>query len=1244
MSKSEVFKKKLMLVALMCAVLLAVSALFFGGGTLSSYATGEHTETEETGGKTTPEYELKTFTNVTGKEIASTGTSYIWGSETEYAMEWENGGAELPSTGWSYAELDILRVTVRASQNADKVKGFNVAICDIYSTDRGYNWSVADVSLNTDGETTVDLQISDDNKFGTLDMAVKPRRIKFAVIGDEAAADDAKITIDVKVEVCKEVKEVIVPATEDHVFVASKTGSITGGKTEASQAIQIGDSTAALSENVLMAYEGARITVEGDKASIITGLRLKFVSNDNPQVELWYTPSVMFTDGKNVHYVSVNDMGWNQSPNAAAMQNKYNPNWVEFAVLTGGTENDACEVTVKIEFITEMPENPNDPELKNLADYQLWTRTKEDLVGGNTNWQWIDGGIHNPSGYYMRRYQAVEITIAGTKASMINSILFTTTMGKQEWGYEKNVSLEDGTNTLIYEMQDILKTVPAGVDANKWKAETCRLLVKTANGWVLDVCDITVTVKFYVIMPELPPAPAPKPHVMANMKRVIFNAYANPFDIVNGFAVNYGGTAAPKTTEDYTHARISLVCRENADKITKLQLDLGKGGDIIRKDINIADLSGVDFSNGKGVDIDMVLSDMASVSGTNKKFAPETIWLRAFGTNGATGEVSVDARVYLYHENTPAPDTADLNEDNKPDEPALKDIVDHTFTTVTRADFKGGNAQGLVVQDAQVTKSAYLFKRYDGVKITVSGTSASLLNGIAIVLSDADNNRLTLAKTALTNADGEATSTLFKRNVFANSLEYDEFYFFAESLVLVLYSGGSATDTTDLTVKVELIILPELTGDVHLFDFWYKGGVENDEYHYDKENDKYIEDRGAVIAEYTKNGGKDGESGACTITAVDCSAANGQVWVTTGGRIVDQKPVDVKEDDKLMFENFGSIDLFMYVKEPQWVENILITLGTKDNTGSGEKLMKAIGIVEQSGWQHIRFNLDSMTTMGGFDWETEEKHKMVSIEFVVTVRQGTPDGTKIIIDDLWLRAERCDPKIEMNEEFELTGTTGEKIDLKDSVTATHPFDEPISQSFGVQFSKTEDGAKSPVTVSGTEFTPYKNGYYFITAIASDAMGASAQAAFVIRVTGDDIDSEPPSISFGSLPQYMPQPGEINLSVIKVTDDIDTDIVPTITVKDADGNELAVADGKVTFTKPGEYTVTVSATDKAGHNKTVTRKITVAGEATTEPEPTEDSKKKGCGCGSDLTATSALLAALLLTVAGVVLLRRRKENN
>ena len=273
-----------------------------------------------------------------------------------------------------------------------------------------------------------------------------------------------------------------------------------------------------------------------------------------------------------------------------------------------------------------------------------------------------------------------------------------------------------------------------------------------------------------------------------------------------------------------------------------------------------------------------------------------------------------------------------------------------------------------------------------------------------------------------------------------------------------------------------------------------------------------------------------------------------------------------------------------------------------------------------------------MTPQNEFDFDA--KIEFVSIELVCTVRAGTPVGEKIIFDDFFLRTSKCNPSITEKEGFEKTYTTGTEVDFANAIETAHPFGDELNVSFGVKFSKTEDGEKQVVNVSGSTATLNKAGFYFVTATVMDSMGASAQTEFTVTATGEDIDVEAPSIIIpSSIPKLMTQAGEIDLTVIKVTDDVDANPTVTMKVTDEKGNEITIKDGKVTLDKNGKYTLTVTAKDAAGHEKMVTRTITVEG--IKEPEA---SNQGGCGGAMGLGATS------LITVFGfAAVLLKRKQN-
>lgn len=587
-------------------------------------------------------------------------------------------------------------------------------------------------------------------------------------------------------------------------------------------------------------------------------------------------------------------------------------------------------------------------------------------------------------------------------------------------------------------------------------------------------------------------------------------------------------------------------------------------------------------------------------------------------------------------------------------DPAERSVT-HTFYKCTD-EIEGAHAKWIWFDKGVTTPSGIKLGNYRKVRIILAATRATMIKEINVTLTGGTGNVVI----NVGNMDLNMYRNDIERNVATElawnpsadgALLADFIPTSIEFLIETKDSDGYTADVkTNLTAGVQFVGEDDTNTDfdnieyeedtfedpneikqsIKLLDFCYK---EGDKVH-QTEGNTYVEEHNCFTGTFSDKGGQE-DSGSLSIEvtkACDGASQDRQFWVTTGGKWLEHKPASgLTENSKIYFNNFGSVDISFNTPDPHYIENILVTFGTGENVWTGATLNKALTEFTNAGWQHIRFNLDSMTP-DKFDWE--KKNEFVSLEIVVTVKEGTPIGTKIIFDDLYINTERCDPIITKKDEFKTEYTTGEEVDLTTSVETSHPYGDNVSVSYGVMYAAEEEGSRSPIQVTDGKFTPYRAGYYFVTITAADSLGASARAEITLTVTGDNVDVEDPSISFGSLPQFMAQPGELDLSVIKVTDDVDTDPEIVIEVADENGNKLTIKDGKVNITAPGKYTVTVTATDDAGHSKTVSREVTVEGTAISGPDSGSDSGSGSAGSSNCSSCGGAMGGSLALAIAAL----------
>ena len=913
-----------------------------------------------------------------------------------------------------------------------------------------------------------------------------------------------------------------------------------------------------------------------------------------------------------------------------------------------------------------------------------------DLTGGKADWIFaVYQKEYTAAPHSIGDYAGVRLTFSGSKTSMINQFLFQLGPDAQCVKVNKwSLTPADGKSVFYYPVSELDVN---NADVATFKPDKVTCLLQTTNGTADDFCRVTLKVELLAREPV-------EDRVIADKTSVKIAGGSVPALAISGWDEQVGGVNKPGTLSRYKYTKLSVYPTENGELLTRAFVKFGDGGSGMiyqLKDISAPtgkltvmylDNSEYQIENGETNDFTVrFVQFVAYTSGSAEESfvgnikielvsekeevaddetaityvaidktsavmeVEEQLQLRVTVEGGAQADKTItwstsDATVATVEDGLvtalkaggatitiTASDgktaTCAITVKEPYSEPDLSELTNITIKEYT-ANVHGGTGDGwyFYLNEKVDTQAPFYLSRYASAKVTFEGEKANLIKQFLLQFGPDAN---CFAKDVYGNIGfvSGKNEVVLALDSFSKNGETESFLF--DDVKILLKTNGTEDEEFAIKCKIELILENEVKEDVKVFDFSYKGGALD----YDETTGVYTEDRGSLKAEFTPDQGQDG-SGACVITVLT-DEVNGQVWLTTGGRWLDHKPA-VSANDKLYFNNFGSIDISFYVKDAYYIENILVTMTPCDSTaqaiaGGKPYVSKAIGVIQNNGWQHLRFNIDSMTPQNEFDFDA--KIEFVSIELVCTVRAGTPVGEKIIFDDFFLRTSKCDPSITEKEGFEKTYTTGTEVDFANAIETAHPFGDELNVSFGVKFSKTEDGEKQVVNVSGSSATLNKAGYYFVTATVTDSMGASAQLEFVVTATGEDIDVEAPSITIpASIPKLMTQAGEIDLSVIKVTDDVDANPTVTMKVTDEAGNEITIVNGKVTLDKNGKYTLTVTARDAAGHEKTVTRTITVEG--IEEPAPEEG----GCGGFMGIGATS-----LIAAIGFVAIALKRKQN-
>ena len=397
-------------------------------------------------------------------------------------------------------------------------------------------------------------------------------------------------------------------------------------------------------------------------------------------------------------------------------------------------------------------------------------------------------------------------------------------------------------------------------------------------------------------------------------------------------------------------------------------------------------------------------------------------------------------------------------EETQPEKVENYTVAEETF------DLTGGEAGWIfAVYQKEYTAAPHAIGDYAGVRLTFSGSKTSMINQFLFQLGP-DDRCVKVNKWSLTPADGKSVFYYPVSELDVNNADVATFK--PDKVTCLLQTtNGTADDFCRVTLKVELLAREP------------------------------VEDR--VIADRTSVTIAGGSVPALAISGWDEQVGGVNKPGTLSGYKYTKLSVYPTENGELLTRAF--------VKFGDGGSGMIYQLKDISAPTGKPYVSKAIGVIQNNGWQHLRFNIDSMTPQNEFDFDA--KIEFVSIELVCTVRAGTPVGEKIIFDDFFLRTSKCDPSITEKEGFEKTYTTGTEVDFANAIETAHPFDDELNVSFGVKFSKTEDGEKQVVTVSGSTATLNKAGFYFVTATATDSMGASAQTEFTVAATGEDIDVE-----------------------------------------------------------------------------------------------------------------------------------------
>lgn len=217
-----------------------------------------------------------------------------------------------------------------------------------------------------------------------------------------------------------------------------------------------------------------------------------------------------------------------------------------------------------------------------------------------------------------------------------------------------------------------------------------------------------------------------------------------------------------------------------------------------------------------------------------------------------------------------------------------------------------------------------------------------------------------------------------------------------------------------------------------------------------------------------------------------------------------------------------------------------------------------------------------------------------------------------------------------------SGKVGEEIVL--SATATDNYSDQASIVISYEVTL----GTETITVTDGKFTPEKAGVYAVKITATDKAGNASSK--VVEISVEEavvpvVDDVAPEIT-SNIATSGKVGEEITLSVT-VTDNVDAaaDIKVEYQVKLGD-ETITVTNGKFTPSKEGTYTVTITATDKAGNPATKVVNIVVTAEAEPQPQPQPN---QGLSTGEIIAIVIACLFVAAAAVVAVILVRRKKAS-